>query len=347
MLNWGVMGAGGIAYVFCNGMRFTDSGQILAAASRTQERLDRLANDFGIPRQYNDYADLLTDDDIDAVYIATIHPLHAEWAIKCAEAGKHLLIEKPISMNHAEAAAMVDAARENDVFLMEAFMSRCHPQIAKMVELIQDGTIGEVQVIRATFGYRSGFNPQSRIYNREMGGGGILDIGCYTASMARKVAGAAANKLFLNPISVKGNGKIGPTGVDQIAAATLKFENDIIAEIICAVECNYGSNVTIYGTEGTLTIPSPWLPSSPCRGAREPLPLDTTFPATQLIVQSSQNRETTEVTIPVDRDLFTYEADTVAAHIPDRQAPAMSWDDTLGNMQVLDAWLAEVGVVHY
>ncbi len=345
MLNWGVMGAGGIAYVFCNGMRFTDTGQILAVASRTQERIDRLANDFDIPRRYNDYAELLTDDDIDAVYIATIHPLHAEWAVKCAEAGKHLLVEKPISMNHGEAAAMVNAARENDVFLMEAFMYRCHPQIAKMVELIQAGAIGDVQMIRATFGYRSGFNPQSRLYNREMGGGGILDIGCYTASMSRKVAGAAANELFLNPISVKGNGKTGPTGVDHIAAATLKFENDIIAEIICAVECNYGSNVVIYGTEGTLTIPNPWLPSSPCRGAREPLPLDTTFPATQLIVQSSQSRETTEVTIPVDRDLFTYEADTVAIHIADRQAPAMSWADTLGNMQLLDAWREEVGVV--
>ena len=345
MLNWGVMGAGGIAYVFCNGMRFTDSGQICAVASRTQERLDRLANDFEIPRQYNDYTDLLTDDDIDAVYIATIHPLHAEWAIKCAEAGKHLLVEKPISMSHTETAAMVNAARENDVFLMEAFMYRCHPQIAKMVELIQDGAIGDIQSIRATFGYRSGFNPQSRLYNREMGGGGILDIGCYTASMARKVAGAADNKLFLNPTSVKGNGKIGPTGVDHIAAATLKFENDIIAEIVCAVECTYGSNVIIYGTEGTLTIPNPWLPSSPCRGARTPLPLDTTFPATQLIIQPSGSREATEVTVTADRDLFTYEADMVAAHIADRQAPAMSWEDTLGNMQLLDAWRKEVGVV--
>ena len=345
MLNWGVMGAGGIAYVFCNGMRFTDTGQILAVASRTRERNDRLANDFGIPRQYDDYADLLTDDDIDVVYIATIHPLHAEWAVQCAEAGKHLLVEKPISMSHTETAAMVDAARKNDVFLMEAFMYRCHPQIAKMVELIQAGAIGDVLAIRATFGYRSGFNPQSRLYNREMGGGGILDIGCYTASMARKIAGAAANELFLNPISVKGNGKVGPTGVDHIAAATLKFENDIIAEIVCAVECTYGSSVIIYGTEGTLTIPNPWLPSSPCRGARAPLPPDTTFPATQLIVQASGSQETTEVTVTADRDLFTYEADTVAAHIADRQAPAMSWGDTLGNMQLLDTWRQEVGVV--
>ena len=346
MLNWGVMGAGGIAYVFCNGMRFTDSGQILAVASRTESRRDKLVNDYAIPRQYNDYADLLADDDIHAVYIATIHPLHEEWAIKCAEAGKHLLIEKPISMNHAEAAAMVDAARENDVFLMEAFMYRCHPQVAKVVELIQNGTIGDVLVIRSTFSYRSNFNPQSRIFNREMGGGAILDIGCYTASMTRKIAGAAANKLFLNPVEVKGNGKVGPTGVDHIAAATLKFENGIIAEIIAAVECSVGSGVFIYGSEGTITIPSPWLPSSPCRHAREPLPLDTVFPSTKIIVESHQNRESTEITVDADRDLFTYEADTVANHIADRQAPAMSWDDTLGNMQLLEAWLAEVGVVH-
>ena len=153
------------------------------------------------------------------------------------------------------------------------------------------------------------------------------------------------NELFLNPISVKGNGKVGPTGVDHIAAATLKFENDIIAEIVCAVECTYGSGVIIYGTDGTLTVPNPWLPSSPCRGARAPLPPDTTFPATQLIVQSSGSREATEVTVTADRDLFTYEADTVAAHIADRQAPAMSWADTLGNMQLLDTWREEVGVI--
>ena len=98
MLNWGVMSAGGIAYVFCNGMRFTDTGQVLAIASRTPSRVERLANDFGISRQYTSYEALLEDEDIDAVYISTIHPFHAEWAIKSAQAGKHILVEKPISM---------------------------------------------------------------------------------------------------------------------------------------------------------------------------------------------------------------------------------------------------------
>ncbi|MAE20314.1 oxidoreductase [Candidatus Poribacteria bacterium] len=346
MLNWGVMSAGSIAYVFCNGMRFTDTGQVLAVASRTPSRVERLANDFGISRQYASYEALLEDEEIDAVYISTIHPFHAEWAIKSAQAGKHILVEKPISMNSAEAEAMVQAAREHDVFLMEAFMYRCHPQIEQVVKLIQDDAVGKVQVIRATFSYRLNFNPQSRIYNHEMGGGGILDIGGYTASMVRKIAGAAENKPFLHPIAVKGNGKVGPTGVDHIAAATLKFENGIIGEIIVAVECSLGSSVSIYGSEGVITIPSPWLPSSPCRHAKQPLPLDTAFPSTNIIVQSYQNRESSEIIVEVDRDLFTYEADMVANHINDRQAPVMSWDDTLSNIRLLDAWREEVGVVY-
>lgn len=346
MLNWGVIGPGGIARVFCNGMRFTDSGQIFAVASRTKSRADEFADVFDIQRRYGSYEALLEDADIDAVYIATIHPHHAEWAIKAAEAKKHILVEKPISIDHATASTMIDAARENDVFLMEAFMYRCHPQIQRVADLIQEGAIGEVQFIQATFGFQAGFNSEGRLFNREMGGGGILDIGCYTASIARKVAGAAAGKLFLDPISVKAHGKVGPTGVDHIAAATLKFENEIIAEIACAVECNIGSKVIIYGSGGTITIPSPWLPSSPCRGARAAMPLDTTFPPSQIVLNSYQDRETTEISVEVDRDLFTYEADMVANHISDRQAPAMSWDDTLGNMKVLDAWREEIGVVY-
>lgn len=346
MLNWGVIGPGGIARVFCNGMRFTDSGQILGVASRTESRAESFADVFDIPRRYGSYEALLDDNDIDAVYVSTIHPYHAEWVIKSAEAKKHILVEKPISLDHATASTMVDAARENDVFLMEAFMYRCHPQIQRMAELIQDGAIGEVRFIQATFGFQSGFNPESRLFSREMGGGGILDIGCYTASMARKVAGAAEGKLFLDPISVKAHGKVGPTGVDHIAAATLKFENEIVAEICCAVECNIGSKVIIYGSGGTITIPSPWLPSSPCRGAREAMPLDTAFPPSVIVLNSNQDRETTEISVEVDRDLFTYEADMVANHISDRQAPAMSWDDTLGNMKVLDAWREEIGVVY-
>ncbi len=220
MLNWGVIGAGGIAKVFCNGMRFSKTGQIAAVASRSEERADRLATAFSIPKQYNDYESLLADDEIDAVYICNIHPVHAEWVIKAAKAGKHILVEKPIGMNHLEAAAMIKAARENDVFLMEAFMYRCHPQTLKLAALVRDGTIGQVKMIRAVFSYNAGYDPTSRAYANELGGGGILDVGCYPASMTRLIAGAASGEPFLDPVHVKGCAKIGPTGVDHYAAAT-------------------------------------------------------------------------------------------------------------------------------
>ena len=343
MINWGIIGAGGIAKVFANGLRFSKTGRLEAIASRTPGKADALADLFDVAKRYNSYEDILADSAIDAVYISTIHPAHLEPVVMAAKAGKHILVEKPIAMNAEEAAKMVDAARENDVFLMEAFMYRCHPQIAKMVELIQDGAIGDVLVVRSTFGYHAGFNPDSRAYNRELGGGGILDVGCYPASMVRLVAGAAAGKPFLDPVEFKATGVVGPTGVDHYTTATLKFENDVVAEIATAVACNLPPDTVIYGSEGILSVPNPWLPSSPCRSARTALPLDTPFPASTLLLHK-RGAEPEEITVAVDRDLFSYEADMVGAHIDDRQAPAASWDDTLGNMRTLDAWLAELGV---
>ncbi|MCB0140884.1 MAG: Gfo/Idh/MocA family oxidoreductase [Caldilineaceae bacterium] len=343
MINWGIIGAGSIARVFANGLRFSKTGRLEAIASRTAGKADALADLFDVAKRYNSYEDILADSAIDAVYISTIHPAHLEPVVMAAKAGKHILVEKPIAMNAEEAAKMVDAARENDVFLMEAFMYRCHPQIAKMVELIQDGAIGDVLVVRSTFGYHAGFNPDSRAYNRELGGGGILDVGCYPASMVRLVAGAAAGKPFLDPVEFKATGVVGPTGVDHYTTATLKFENDVVAEIATAVACNLPPDTVIYGSEGILSVPNPWLPSSPCRSARTALPLDTPFPASTLLLHK-RGAEPEEITVAVDRDLFSYEADMVGAHIDDRQAPAASWDDTLGNMRTLDAWLAELGV---
>jgi len=345
MINWGIIGAGGIAKVFANGLRFSKTGQLTAVAGRTPGKAETLADLFGVEKRYTSYEALLADSSIDAVYISTIHPLHLEPVAMAAKAGKHILVEKPIAMNAADAAKMVALAREHDVFLMEAFMYRCHPQITKLVELIQDGAIGDVLVVRSTFGFQATFNPDSRTFNREMGGGGILDVGCYPASMARLIAGAAAGKPFLDPIELKATGVVGPTGVDHYTTATLKFENDVIAEIATAITCNLPGETVIHGSGGILTVPNPWLPSSPCRGAREALPLDTTFPSSKLLLHK-RGAEPEEIIVEADRDLFSYEADMVGDHIADRQAPVASWDDTLGNMKTLDKWLAELGVVY-
>ena len=345
MLNWGVIGAGTIARVFCNAMRFSRTGRIAAVASRSRDRADALADLFSIGGRYDRYEELLADDGIDAVYLSTIHPAHAEWAIKAAEAGKHLLVEKPIAMNHLEAAAMIDAAAAHDVFLMEAFMYRCHPQTRRLAELVREGAVGDVRMIRTVFSYQGRFDADSRTFGNALGGGAILDIGCYTASAARLIAGAAAGKPFLEPHRVKGCAHLGPTGVDHYAAATLQFDNDdhdIVAELVCGVDCRVPSQLAVYGSE----VPEPWTPCSPCRHAAEPLPPDTAFPAGRILLTRSANTGPETIAVPVDRDLFTYEADTVAEHLDARQAPAMSWLDTIGNMKLLDRWRDEAGLVY-
>ncbi|MGO9309139.1 MAG: Gfo/Idh/MocA family protein [Spirochaetia bacterium] len=344
MTRWGIIGAGGIARVFANGVRFSRTGRVVAVASRTPGRGESLAEDFSIERRYTRYEDLLADRDVDAVYISLIHPLHARWAIEAARAGKHILVEKPIAMNAVEAAEMIDAARRNDVFLMEAFMYRCHPQMARLAALIAEGAIGDVRVIRATFSFSVPFDAHSRLFDPSLGGGSILDVGCYPASMSRFVAGAAAGKPFADPIRVSACGVIGTSGVDTYTAATLQFPRDIIAELVCGIDCPVPIEVTVFGTKGRLSLPNPWLPSSPVRTALKPLALDTPWPSEKIILFRSDRPEPTELVVTADRDLYTYEADTVDRHIAERQAPAMSWDDSLGNMRLLDRWRDEIRV---
>jgi predicted dehydrogenase len=293
---------------------------------------------------YSSYEELLADSEVDAVYISLIHPQHAQWAIEAARAGKHMLVEKPLAMNSAQAADMIDAARRNDVFLMEAFMYRCHPQMARLAELIRGGAIGEVLMIRATFSFAIPFDGSSRLFDKTLGGGGILDVGCYPASMSRFIAGAATDKPFADPIRVRACGVIGPSGVDTYAAATMEFPHGIIAELVCGITCQMPIEVIVTGTKGRLSLPNPWLPTSPVRRALKPLPMDTLWPSERIILQSSDT--TSEIVVTADRDLYSYEADTVDQNIAARKAPAMSWEDSMGNMRLLDRWRDEIDLIY-
>jgi len=330
-LAWGIISTGRIAKRFVQGLAASNTGELLAVASRTQEAADAFGKEFNVPRCYGSYEELLADPDIQAVYIATPHPMHAEWAVKAAEAGKHILCEKPMTMNWAEAMTVVEAARRNDVFLMEAFMYRCNPQTAKIVELIRDKVIGDVKIIQATFSIMAGDDPNSRIMSNELGGGGILDVGCYCASMARLVAGTALGLPFADPIEVKGFGVLNECcGTDEYAIAVLKFPGDILAQLSCGIHLNQENVVRIFGTEGNIFIPSPWVANDQSK-----------------ITVNRYGQEPQEIEIQAN-DLFGIEADLVAACIENRQAtlPAMTWDDTLGNMKTLDRWRLEIGLIY-
>jgi len=330
-LPWGIVGTGAIAQTFANALKTSQTGQLIAVGSRSQASADKFGNQFGIANghRHASYEALLADKDVQAVYISTPHPLHAEWAIKAAEAGKHVLCEKPFAVNAAEAMAMIEAATRNKTFLMEAFMYRCHPQTAKLLELLRAKTIGDVRVIQAAFSFHAGFHPASRLFSNDLIGGGIMDVGCYTVSMARLIAGS-------NPVQVAGSAHLGQTGVDEWAIGSLKFPGGILAQLATGVCLNQENVVRIFGSEGRITLPNPWVCN---RQHAEP---------GKIIVQ--RKGQTEEITVPAETVSFAYEADVVgrAVSLGQQQAPApaMTWDDTMGNIQTLDAWRAAIGLTY-
>jgi predicted dehydrogenase/aryl-alcohol dehydrogenase-like predicted oxidoreductase len=334
-LAWGLIAAGRIARTFAKDLARSRTGRLLAVGSRSAATAQAFGQEFGAERCHGSYEALLDDADVQAVYISTPHPMHAEWAVKAADAGKHILCEKPIALNHAEAMAIVEAARRNDVFLMEAFMYRCHPQTARLVALLRQKVIGDVRVIHATFSFRASFDPQSRLFANALGGGGILDVGCYCASLARLIAGVAAGRDFAEPIEVRGVGHLGPTGVDEYAAAVLKFPGHIVASVATGVTVQQDNVVRIFGTEGSIVVPSPWMPTRDGGAGR-------------ILVYRNGRSEPEETVIESQEPLYAIEADTVALNLDRRQAPppAMSWDDTLGNMKTLDRWRDAIGLLY-
>ena len=334
-LHWGILGTGTIAKTFTQGLESSRKGRLAAVASRAQTTADAFVAANCPPersvRSHGSYEALLADPGVHAVYISTPHPDHAHWAIQVARAKKHILCEKPLAVNHAQAKSIVDAARENDVFLMEAFMYRCHPQSARLVELIRSKAIGDVRMIQAAFGFHAPFDPESRLYKNSLAGGGILDVGCYPVSMSRLVAGAAVGDDFADPTEVSGSGHLGETGIDEYATATLRFPGNIIANVSTGVRLELDNTARIFGTAGHIYIPHPWVPAR--EGGVAEIHVHRTGQEPEVV-----RTETTQ-------HLYAIEADVVAENITRRQAPspAMSWDDSLGNMKTLDAWRASFG----
>ena len=234
--------------------------------------------------------------------------------------------------------AAAQAARRAGTFLMEAFMYRPHPQTRRLVELVRDGAVGEARLIEASFGYRASLetdkDAERRIFANALGGGGILDVGCYAVSMARLIAGAALGRPFADPIEVSGTGTLGATGVDEQATATLTFEDGIVAQLQTAVRVPLRNSVTVIGTEGRLEVPQPWF------GMGSRGPADGRID----LVRRGGEREVIEVRN--EGWLYAIEADEVAAHIEAGEAPSMSHEDTLGNMATLDRWREAIGLVY-
>ena len=260
-LAWGILGTGRIAGIFARGVAASATGQVVAVGSRAPETAERFGEAWAVPRRHGSYDALLADARVAAVYIATPHHLHAALAIRALAAGKHVLCEKPLALNAAEAEAVVAAARRHDRFLMEALLYRCHPQTAALVELIRRGAIGAPRIIQATFCFAAPAAAPGRVLDHARGGGGILDVGCYCASLARLLAGAAVGRPFAEPLEVQGAGHLGAESrVDEWAVATLRFPGDLVAQLQVGVRAQGVNVARVFGEEGHLLVPAPWSP---------------------------------------------------------------------------------------
>lgn len=332
VVRWGILGTGKIARVLARAIEESRHGALVAVASRDADRAVSFAEELGVPRHHADYGELLEDDAVELVYVATHHPSHREWAVRAAEAGKHVLCEKPLAMRASDAAEIVAAARSNDVFLLEAFAYRCHPQTRELSRLLREGAIGEIRFVDAVFGYDAGPNPGNYLLAHELGGGGILDVGCYTTSMAHLVAATAAGSTTEETVDVAAAARMGPTGVDLSSAATLVFEGGLIARVACSIEAALDSSVRIYGSEGTLTVPSPWLPGR--------------IGTSSEIVVRRRGSEPAIVGVPLGSDVYTVEVDAVNGFVQagERSPSVMPVEESLANMRTLDRWRRAIGL---
>jgi len=336
-VRWGIIGPGNIANRFADALKTSFSGELKGIASKNDERRRIFGDKYQVDPifRFSNYDELLNSEDIDAVYISTPHTLHAEWTIKAAGKGKHILCEKPGAVNFKEGQRVIEVVQQAGVFYKEGFMYRCHPQIPGLVKLIKEKKIGKIQRIISSFGFDMGKTvPESRLFQKELAGGAILDVGLYPVSFSRMIAGLANGKNFINPKNITGNAKIGETGVDEISHGILEFENDIIAEASTAIRENMINNAVIIGSEGKIELDQPWAPG------RDGGPYHST-------IKIIKNDKTESIDFKGPEHLFFFEAELSSQTIIKQKLqvlyPGMTWEDTLGNLKTLDQWRNAVG----
>jgi predicted dehydrogenase len=256
-VRWGILGSAKITEVEIGpAMIKIPRSRVVAVGSRTLGTAKKLADALGADRAYGSYVELLADPDIDAIYVPLPNAMHAEWTIAALQAGKHVLCEKPMGMNSAEVKSMVAAARKADKVLMEGFMYRFHPRIARIQELLRDGAIGEVKLVRATYTFdlgaandvRSGGLDEDIRLNPVLGGGAVSDLGSYCVSGLRLYAGSRPKTVTSWKQSSPGR------DVETTISGEIAFENGVIGQFFAALDIPGGGHIEILGTKGRIKM---------------------------------------------------------------------------------------------
>ncbi len=308
IVKWGFLSTADINRKLIPGAQASDRVDLVAVASRDQPRADSYAQEWGIPRAYGSYEALLADPEIEAVYISLPNTLHCEWSIKAVEAGKHVLCEKPLTRHPDDAAAAFDAAERAGRLLSEAFMYRHNPQTKRLKELVEEGAIGELRLVRSTFSYGL-YDTENIRLRTDAEGGALMDVGCYNVSGSRLLGG--------EPERVWGEAWYGPSGTDWVFTGTMRFPGDVIATFDCGTAMVERDELEAVGSEGSLFLDDPW---------------HCTNPVIELRRDDGVKR------IEVERqDSYRLELENVSDAIRGNAELLLGRDDALGQARALEA----------
>jgi D-xylose 1-dehydrogenase (NADP+, D-xylono-1,5-lactone-forming) len=248
-VKWGILSTANINRKVIPGAHASEKVELIAVASRDLRRAEEYAREWEIDRAYGSYEALLEDADVEAVYISLPNTLHCEWSIRALEAGKHVLCEKPMSRHVGDVEAAFDAAAKAQRILMEAFMYRHNPQTRRLRQLVGEGAIGDLRLVRSCFSY-SLYDAENIRLRTEVEGGSLMDVGCYCVSAARMLAG--------EPVSVTAQQLRAPSGVERRLVATLAHGGDVLSHFDCALDLADRSDLEVAGSEGSLRVSDPW-----------------------------------------------------------------------------------------
>jgi predicted dehydrogenase len=311
-LRWGLLGTARIARALVGPLRDLPRHELVAVASRSLERAEAWAAQWGVARAYGSYEALVAAPDIDVVYIPLPNALHAHWTVAAVRAGKHVLCEKPLALSVAEVDAVASAAGETGAVVAEAFMYRHHPQTLRVRELVASGAVGRVRIIRGAFTFWLQRDHDIRL-DPALGGGSLWDLGCYPVSFARFVLGE-------EPVEASGMAEIGPTGVDVAFAGQLRFASGAVLQFDCGFRAHFRTAIEIVGTDAVLAVPSPFKP-----GTSEHLTL--------------RRGDAVETVAVSGQPLYAGEIEDLADAVLLGQAPRVSLADSRANVAALVALL--------
>jgi predicted dehydrogenase len=320
-IKWGILGPGWIARKFAAGLKVVDNAQLFAVGSRNIDNAEKFAKEFNVPRTYGSYQELVKDPDVDVIYIATPHILHYENTLLCLENGKHVLCEKPFAMNGKEVRFMIAKAKEKNLFLMEAMWSKFLPNLIKAKEIVDSGKIGKVKLLTANFSVKSDYGMDHRQFNKDLGGGALLDIGIYTVFLSLFILG--------KPKSFTAMASMGSTGVDFSNAILFKYSDETLSILYSSFLAASDVIAEIHGETGKIVFEHMWF-----------------CPGNIKIVRP--DGEIIPVPLHFKGNGYNYEAEEVVKCLIEGRTESriMSLNDSLEMIDMLDSIRKETGIIY-